>query len=82
MAYLEVRDANGVTRRLRGRYEGDEFVPENETVATVKGSNGEQDLRGLAANRPAADAVVVGTTYWSVDTGAIEVSDGTNWNAV
>ena len=51
-------------------------------VVGIKGSNGEQDLRGLAANRPAADAVVVGTTYWSVDTGAIEVSDGTNWNVV
>ena len=40
------------------------------------------DLRGLAANKPAANTVVVGTTYWSVDTGAIEVSDGTVWRAV
>ena len=48
----------------------------------VSGSNGEQDLRGLAANKPDADSVIVGTTYWSVDTGAIEVSDGTAWRPV
>ena len=41
------------------------------------------DMRGLAAKKPAATAVPVGTTYWSVDTDpsaeASEVSDGTNW---
>ena len=35
MAYLEVRDANGVTRQLRGRYDGTEFIPENESTATL-----------------------------------------------
>jgi hypothetical protein len=39
--------------------------------------------RGLAANKPAANTVDPGTTYWSVDTDphgdAVEVSDGTNW---
>ena len=49
---------------------------------TIKGSNGEQDLRGAAADRPAADAVPVGTVYWSLDTGAFEWSDGTVWAAV
>ena len=47
----------------------------------ITGSNGEQDLRGLAADKPAATAVVTGTTYWSVDTGETEVSDGTSWVA-
>ena len=44
------------------------------------------DLRGLAANKPAANAVAIGATYWSVDTDphgtAIEVSDGTNWAVI
>ena len=39
--------------------------------------------RGLAINKPSANTVEVGTTYWSVDTDPhgdfIEVSDGTNW---
>lgn len=37
------------------------------------------DLRGLAADRPAANSVDIGVTYWSVDTGVVEVSDGTKW---
>ena len=49
--------------------------------ASLKGSYANR--RGLAVNKPAANAVDVGTTYWSVDTdphaNAIEVSDGTNW---
>jgi hypothetical protein len=45
-------------------------------------SNPIHDLRGLAANRPAPDAVKVGTTYWSVDTGVREVSTGSAWVAV
>jgi hypothetical protein len=40
------------------------------------------DLRGLASAKPLATAVDIGVTYWSVDTGAIEVSDGTNWVVV
>ncbi len=40
------------------------------------------DLRGLAASRPAASSVAIGTTYWSVDTNVVEVSDGTNWVVV
>ena len=39
--------------------------------------------RGLAANKPLATAVDVGTTYWSVDTDphadVVEVSNGTTW---
>ncbi len=39
-----------------------------------------KDLRGLAANRPAANTVEVGTTYWVVSAGGtVQVSDGTNW---
>ena len=42
-----------------------------------------KDLRGLAANKPDASMVDVGTTYWAIDTDphadAVEVSDGSNW---
>ncbi len=41
------------------------------------------DMRGLAADKPAAGAVAPGTTYWSVDTDphgeTVEISDGENW---
>lgn len=40
------------------------------------------DLRGLAANKPAAASVAVGTTYWAVNTGIIEVSTGAAWVVV
>ena len=36
----------------------------------------------LAANRPAADAVEVGTTFWAVDTGEVSVSTGTEWRSL
>lgn len=43
----------------------------------------ERELRGKAANKPAANAVPIGATYWSVDTdpnaNSIEVSNGTSW---
>jgi hypothetical protein len=32
--YLEVKDANNITRRLAGRYEGDLFVPQRDMVIT------------------------------------------------
>jgi hypothetical protein len=54
-----------------------------DVVATVSGSNGEQDLRGLHANRPLATALPVGSTYWSVDEpaapGTVFVTDGAAW---
>ena len=40
------------------------------------------DLRGLAANRPAANSVPLGTTYWSIDTGDISVSTGSVWRNI
>ena len=56
------------------------FTADNPGKVTLTGST--VDLRGLAANRPAATSVAVGTTYWSVDTGEVHVSDGTVWRAV
>ncbi len=53
---------------------------ENPLEVQLKGST--VDLRGLAANRPAATSVSVGATYWSVDTGEVHVSDGTVWRVV
>ena len=56
-------------------------VDENGNVKVqLEGST--VDFRGLAANRPAATSVSVGTTYWSVDTGEVHVSDGTVWREV
>lgn len=39
------------------------------------------DLRGLASDKPNADEVAVGTTYWTVDSTPqiIELSDGATW---
>ncbi len=42
-------------------------------------ANKEFDLRGFLANQPAANTVVPGTTYWQIDTGDIELSDGAVW---
>ena len=39
-------------------------------------------LAGLAADRPPADEVDIGTTYWSVDTGDVSVSTGTTWRSL
>lgn len=55
------------------------------TLETV--SNGDNlNRRGLAANRPSPDSVVVGTTYWSVDTDphadGVEVSNGISWELI
>jgi len=55
------------------------------TLATqLSGSS--VDLRGLIANRPAASAVEVGTTYWAVDrlgeADEVSVSDGSTWRNV
>ena len=36
----------------------------------------------VAGNRPAASAVEVGTVYWSVDTGDVSVSTGTEWRSL
>jgi len=44
------------------------------------------DLRGLSANKPEANTVPIGATYWSIDTDphatAVEVSNGTNWTVI
>ena len=45
----------------------------------IADAGSEVDLRGLAADKPAFGDVDVGTTYWSVDTGAVEVATDTNW---
>lgn len=39
-------------------------------------------LRGLADDRPDPGDVDVGTTYWSVDTGVVSVSTGTEWRSL
>lgn len=39
-------------------------------------------INDIAANRPDADKVDVGTVYWSVDTGDVSVSTGTTWRSL
>lgn len=39
-------------------------------------------MRGLAASRPPAGAVPLGTVYWSVDTGDVSVSTGAEWRSL
>lgn len=67
--------------RIEGA-DGNSVGATNPLPVALSGSNGEQDIRGLAAARPAADSVIIGSTYWSVDTGVVEVSDGTAWRRV
>jgi hypothetical protein len=50
-----------------------------EMQTKLKGVDPAWDWRGLAADRPAPNAVPVGTTYWSVDTDVHEVSTGVAW---
>lgn len=54
-----------------------------EGTLTAELSGSSIDLRGLLANRPAANAVAVGTTYWAVDrigeVNELSVSDGSTW---
>ncbi|MFY9133711.1 MAG: hypothetical protein WAO51_00745 [Bacillota bacterium] len=40
------------------------------------------ELKGLAADRPAAAAGNKGKTYWSIDTGDVSVSTGTEWRSL
>ena len=48
--------------------------------------DGEVQLSGqiadIADNRPSAASVSVGTVYWSVDTGDVSVSTGTEWRSL
>ena len=48
----------------------------------VVGIKGSRYSEGLLADRPAADAVEPGTMYFSVDTGALDYSDGSVWAPV
>lgn len=74
-----------VSRAIRGGnvYKDDGTVINEadllEAIANAVLEQNSMEQRGLAANRPAANAVPVGTTYWSIDTGQVDVSDGTNW---
>ena len=60
------------------------FAALNEV--TITGSNGEQDLSGAYADRPAATAVPAGTTYWSIDqigqANEFSVSTGSAWTNI
>lgn len=58
----------------------EDLLASGDAKVTLSGST--VDLRGLEANRPAANAVSAGTTYWSIDTGDVSVSDGSTWRSL
>ena len=58
------------------------FINRSNAAKTAVNVELAGDLRGLAVNKPAAASVAAGVTYWSVDTGVIEVSTGTVWVVV
>ena len=64
--------------------QGRPITGDNPFPVSLSGSS--VDLRGLHANRPAADSVEPGTTYWSVDEpsapGTVFVSDGATWTVL
>lgn len=53
---------------------------QNPWPVTLSGNIDE--LKGLAADRPAAAAGNKGKTYWSIDTGDVSVSTGTEWRSL
>jgi hypothetical protein len=53
------------------------FTTANPGQVAVTGSLASDS--GLAANRPAANAVRAGFIYYSVDTDTLEYSDGVQW---
>lgn len=61
-------------------------VIDDDNPMPVKEMGGGLELRGLIAQRPAADAVQVGTVYWAVDrinqTNEFTVSDGSSWTEI
>ena len=79
-----IRDASGAPIPQLFNPAADEYQPLEGTGGAYKTqlSGSTLDLRGLAANKPAAASVAVGTTYWAVDTGIIEVSTGAAWVVV
>lgn len=55
-------------------------------VVEAINAGSDRSLRGRRANRPAADAVREGTTYWAVDrigfADEMSVSDGSTWTNI
>jgi len=74
---LAIKDIAGIKKIVDALPAG----TNNIGKVTLDGST--KDLRGKAVDKPAANSVAEGTTYWSIDTdphaNAVEVSDGSNW---
>ena len=78
----QYRDSEGKVRSYVDAFVsggGLELAENAEVLAVVKGSRYSE---GLLTDRPAADAVEPGTMYFSVDTGALDYSDGSVWAPV
>lgn len=74
---IAIRDTAGIKKIV------DALPAGNNNIGKVTIDGSTKDLRGKAANKPAANSVAVGTTYWSIDidphADAVEVSNGTSW---
>ncbi|HWQ76867.1 MAG TPA: hypothetical protein VN441_16290 [Syntrophomonas sp.] len=77
---------NTILARLKSVADKIDAITVGTTPAVTQLSGSLIDLRGLAANKPTANSVNPGVTYWSVDVDpnadAIEVSDGMNWTVM
>ena len=82
-AYEVLQGTNGANRVMVYDVNGNSVDIAALVTNIIAAINAERDRRGLAANKPAANTVEPGTTYWSTDTDphgdAIEVSNGTAW---
>lgn len=72
-----------IRARVSGRSSGNVTVTVRNTVTVTANKHvstqGRFDLRGLAASRPLPATVPLGAIYLSVDTRAIDMSNGTSW---
>jgi hypothetical protein len=53
-----------------------------DDVGAMTATQAARDLRGEAADKPDPASVPVHSTYWSLDTGDFEYSDGAKWKVV
>ena len=67
---------SGTSITITGRAEPFAGIP---TVVNTTLTGSTVDRRGLSSAKPLASTVLAGTTYWSIDLGIKEVSDGTSW---
>jgi hypothetical protein len=84
MAFISLRN---LFDAIRGRYNGEanlvQLTGSNVEIGGVSFAvSGGDTIRGKSADKPAATdahALIPYCFYFAVDTGVVEVTDGTNW---